>query len=340
MNARMRRPHAAARAAGPGPSADTSGTAARPAPARNRALAARSAAGYSPGGSGLPLGVHRREPIAVILWADPAANNGTLVQWEYERRAGKGFQVRPRRPAHPVAGADGRARLLPRGASRPRLYAPAAPDLHAVAAERAADGGAAADAGALVVVAACRRAAGAPARRAAERRAARDGARLVCKQLQRGADRRGAGARLRARAAAPGFAAQRRHLPPLRRARRAARLFVPRRGPGEADRLRRGRVLDAGAHALLVQRAGRADGGAAGADLGHLPARATCATRRRGATSRSQRCSSACWRPAWWSSTCRCSTPTPRRRCSTRRCRSCCGPRCAWAPPAPRARSR
>src|SRR5688572_8557770 len=115
--------------------------------------------------------------------------------------------------------------------------------------------------------------AAAPARRAAERRAARHGARLVCKQLQRGADRRGAGACLRARAAAPGFAAQHRCLPPLRRARRAPWLFVPRRGPGEADRLRRGRVLDVGAHALLVQRAGRADGGAAGADLGHLPGR-------------------------------------------------------------------
>ena len=41
-------------------------------------------------------------------------------------------------------------------------------------------------------------------------------------------------------------------------------------GPGAADRLRRGRLLDAGAHALLVQRARRADRRAADPDLGHV----------------------------------------------------------------------
>ena len=198
---------------------------------------------------------------------------GPWSNGEYERRAGEGIQAGAHRPGLSVAGAGGRGRLLPRGAPRPRLYSAAASHLDAVAAERTADGSAPADAGTLVVVDPCRGAARAPARRAAERRAARYGARLVREQLQRGADRRGAGVLVRALSAAPGFAAQRRHLPPLRRARRAARLIVLRRRPGEADRLRRGRLLDAGAHALRLQRARPADDRAAHPDLGDLASR-------------------------------------------------------------------
>src|SRR6185503_56384 len=117
---------------------------------------------------------------------------------------------RPDRPAladrrrSGPAGADAarRGRLLRRRARRLRLHAAAESDLDALAAERAAARGPAARACARLVVAARRRPPRASAYRVAKRGADRDGARLVREQLQRGADRRGAGARLRARTAA------------------------------------------------------------------------------------------------------------------------------------------
>src|SRR5512134_238624 len=179
----------------------------------------------------------RHRTLVLYIWAVQGGPPGC----HKARAEGVSDRYRYRR-----AGVAGGARLLPRRAARPRPHAPAAPDLDALAAERAADGRAAARAGALVVGAARRRPARAPRGRAAGGRAARHGARLVREQLQRGADGRGAGARVRAGAAAPRLVPQRGRVPAVRRARRAARLLVPRRGAGEADRLRRGRLLGPG----------------------------------------------------------------------------------------------
>ena len=186
------------------------GTAARPAPARNRALAARSAAGYSPLATWhSPEGTHR---VHTVGWPGSGQwDLGPMGNMSGElAKAFRYVHIEPRIlwPALTVAlGYYLAARLGFAFTLQPHpistLWPPNALLMAALLL----------DAGALVVVAARRRAAGAPARRAAERRADRDGARLVRQQLQRGADRRGAGACLRAGAAAPRFAAQRRHLP-------------------------------------------------------------------------------------------------------------------------------
>ena len=100
-----------------------------------------------------------------------------------------------------------------------------------------------------------------------------------------------------------------------------------------ADRLRaRRRLLELVAHAFLRQRARRADHRAADPDLGGrvwpagLRGLRRCAARRSGGV-----LPPGCSRSAWRCSTCRIAARTPRPRCSTRRCRSCCGRRCASA---------
>ena len=193
------------------------------------------------------------------------------------------------------AGAARRRRLLPRRAPRLRLHPPAAPDLDAVAAERAAPRRAAARADARLVVAARRGAARAPAGGAAERRADGDGARLVRQQLQRGADRRG-------RWCAPSCPGRCGSIRCAAPASSSAAARSPRRSLSsfldaalvQPHRLGRARLLGPRAHALLLQRARRAHRRAADPDLGRGRASRGCARRRSRATPRPPRCSPGC----------------------------------------------
>ena len=151
------------------------------------------------------------------------------------------------------AGAARRRRLLRCRARRFCLHPSAVPDFDAVAAERASPRCAAPCADAGLVVAARGGAPRPPPGGAAKRRAGGDGARLVRQQLQRGADRRGPRARVRSLAAAARFAAQRGHLPLLRRARRTARFVLSRRRAGQPHRLGRARLLGPRGHAHLLE---------------------------------------------------------------------------------------